>query len=164
MGHLRLTLRPQILLVPIVILTAMRPGDASWVNDEPILMEMAIRYNHTASAIYGFSLPFTPCPYGPQSIHGVRYGPLSIWIDQLFLVFTRNLVVMLAVRAMLLSSLTAAALIWLAKTLRLSPWFALVTMLSPWIWLFSRDLWDSTWCIPVSALLLAAYSRFLNNG
>ena len=92
---------------------------------------------------------------------GARYGPLPVWIDQIFLVFTQNLVFMLAARALLFASLTAAALDWLAKTLRLSPWFAVVTMLSPWIWLFARSLWDSTWCIPISALLLAAYARFL---
>ena len=124
-------------------------------------MEMAIRYNHTASHLYGFGLPFTPCPYGLQGTHGARYGPLPVWIDQIFLAFTHNLVLMLAVRALLFASLTAAALDWLAKTLRLSRWFAVVTMLSPWIWLFGRSLWDSTWCIPISALLLAAYAGFL---
>jgi len=35
-------------------------------------------------------------------------------------------------------------------------------MLSPWIWLYGRSLWDSTWCIPLSAFLLAAYARFLS--
>jgi hypothetical protein len=161
MAQSRPSFLPQSLIVLIVILTALRPGDASWVNDESLMMEMAIRYNHTASHLYGIDLPLTPCPYGLLGTHGARYGPLPVWIDQLFLAFTNNLILMLAARALLFASLTAAALDWLAKTLRLSPWFAVVTMLSPWIWLFSRSLWDSTWCIPISALLLAAYARFL---
>jgi hypothetical protein len=161
MAQMRLTLRPQIFLVLIVILTALRPGDAGWVNDEPTLMEMAIAYNHTASHLYGISLPFTPSPFGLVGTHGERYGPAAVWLDQLFLVFTHNLIHMLAVRAVLCSALTAVALCWLAKTLRLSPWFAVITMLSPMIWLFSRQLWDNTLCIPLSALLLASYASFL---
>ncbi|MGD0770306.1 MAG: hypothetical protein ABSB42_19150 [Tepidisphaeraceae bacterium] len=154
-------LRPQILLIPILILTILRPGDASWVNDEPIMMEMAIRYNHTASNLYGFNLPFTPCPYGLQGTRGAVYGPLPIWIDQIFLAFTHNLVVMVACRAAVFTALTALAVLWLARTLKLSPWFAVVTMLSPWLWIYSRSLWDSSFCIPISALLLAAYADFL---
>ncbi len=147
----------------IVALTALRPGDGSWVNDEPIMMEMAIRYNRTASHLYGFYLPFTPCPYGLQGTRGARYGPLPVWIDQILLVFTHNVVGILACRAVLFTSITALSLYWLTRTLRLSAWFAVITMLSPWLWLFSRSLWDSTWCIPISAVLLAAYAAFLEN-
>lgn len=157
----RLIFRPQFLLVPIILLIAFRPGDASWVNDEPIMMEMAIRYNHTPSHIYGIPLTFTPSPFGLLGTRGERYGPLPVWIDQIFLVFTHNLVYMVAARAVLFASITAAGLAWLAKTLRLSPWFAVITMLSPWVWLYGRSLWDSTWCIPISALLVAAYAAFL---
>jgi hypothetical protein len=160
-AHSRFKLLPRILLILIPILTAFRPGDASWVNDEPILMEMAIRYNHTASHLYGIELPFTPCPYGLQGTRGARYGPLPVWIDQVFLAFTHNLILILAIRAFLFTSFTAVTLNWLAKTLRLSPWFAVIALLSPWIWLFARSLWDNTWCIPISALLLAAYASFV---
>jgi hypothetical protein len=152
---------PQILLPPIIFLIALRPGDAPWVNDESILMEMAIRYNHTPSHLYGFSLPFTPCPFGLEGTHGARYGPPPVWLDQIFLTFTHDLILMLAMRTVLFAAMTALALLWLARTLRLSSWFAVITMLSPWIWLFSRSLWDSTWCIPCSAMLFASYAAFL---
>jgi hypothetical protein len=163
MASSRSTLLPKILLFLIVIVTAVRPSDGPWVNDEPIMMEMALRYNRTASSIYGIPLPFTPCPFGLVGTHGLRYGPLPIWLDQLFLVFTRDVVVMLAIRALLFSALTAIAVYFLAKTVGLSPWFAVVTMLSPWLWGFSRFLWDSTWCIPISALLFCAYAKFLTD-
>ena len=42
-----------------------------------------------------------------------------------------------------------------------SVWIALVTMMSPWLWLYSRQLWDNSFCIPLSALALAAYGDFL---
>jgi hypothetical protein len=154
-------LRPQLLLVPILILTVLRPGDAPWVNDEPIMMEMAIRYNHTASNLYGINLPFTPCPYGLQGTRGTRYGPLPIWIDQIFLAFTHNVIVMVAVRSAVFTALIMLAILWLGRTLKLSPWFAVITMLSPWLWIYSRNLWDSSLCIPISAMLLAAYADFL---
>jgi len=163
MAQSRLTLRPRIFLVLIVLLTALRPGDASWVNDEPLMMEMAIRYNHTVSGVYGINLPFTPCPFGLQGTHGARYGPLPVWLDQIFLAFTSNLVLMVALRAILFSSLTVIVLDRLVKAVQLSGWFAVITMLSPSVWLYSRSLWDSTWCIPFSALLLAAYAQFLAN-
>ena len=153
-------LRPQLLLIPILILTVLRPGDTSWVNDEPIMMEMAIRYNHTASNLYGFNLPFTPSPYGLKGSRAV-YGPLPVWIDQIFLAFTHNVIVMVAFRSAVFTALTMLAVLWLARTLKLSPWFAVVTMLSPWLWLYSRSLWDSSLCIPISAMLLAAYADFL---
>jgi hypothetical protein len=154
-------LRPEFLLPLIVVLTSLRPGDGSWVNDEPIMMEMALRYNRTASSIYGFYLPFTPSPFGLEGTHGARYGPLPVWTDQIFLAVSHNLTVILAMHAVLFCSLTALAVYWLTRTLRLSGWFAVVTMLSPWLWLFGRSLWDSPWCIPLSALLFAAYAAFL---
>ncbi len=150
MAQWRPIFQPQLPLIVIVILPALRPGDAPWVNDEPIMMELAIRYNHTASGLYGFSLPFTLCPFGLDGTYGVRYGPLPIWLDQVFLAFTSNLILMVAFRAILFLSITAAALNSLAKTLRLPLWFAIITALSPWIWLYGRSLWDSTWCIPLS--------------
>ncbi len=114
---------PGVFLLLIVALTAIRPGDSSWVNDEPIMMEMAIRYNRTASDLYGFYLPFTPCPYGLEGTHGARYGPLPVWIDQIFLATTHNVVAMLACRAILFTSITAVALYWLSRTLGFSSWF-----------------------------------------
>jgi len=156
-------LRPEFLLPLIVALTALRPGDGSWLNDEPIMMEMALRYNRTASTIYGFYLPFTPCPFGLEGTRGARYGPLPVWIDQVLLAFSHDLRVILALHALLFISITVMAVYWLTRTLRMSPWFAIVTLLSPWLWLFSRSLWDSTWCIPIAAVLFAAYAAFLAN-
>ena len=155
-------LRPGVFLLLIVALTALRPGDGSWVSDEPIMMEMAIRYNRTASDLYGVSLPFTPCPYGLQGTRGAAYGPLPVWIDQVFLALTHNVVHILDCRAVLFTSITVLALYWLTRTLGLSAWFAVITLFSPWLWMLSRSLWDSSWCVPISAVLVAAYAAFLN--
>ena len=155
-------LPPCVALIAVVLSTAIFPGVAGWLNDEPILMEMAIRYNRTSSDIYWLPLPFTPCPFGLQGTRGARYGPLPVWIDQILLVFTHNLEAITAIRAILFSTLTALALYWLSRTLGLNPWFATITMLAPWLWFYSRALWDSTWCIPISAGLFSAYAAFLH--
>src|SRR5579872_2799439 len=138
MAESRLTLRPRILLVLMVLLTALRPGDSIWVNDEPLMMEMAIQNNRTPSHLYGIRLPFTPSQFGLQGTRGMRYGPPPVWLDQILLTFTHNLLVMVSLRAILFSSIIALALDSLAQTLGLKPWFAVVTLLSPFIYLYSR--------------------------
>jgi hypothetical protein len=161
MTQARRTFPPWLALVVLVLSTTVCPGLTGWVNDEPILMEMALRYNRTSSDIYGVTLPFTPSPFGLLGTRGARYGPLPVWVDQLFLVFTHSIAAMIALRAVLVSALIALALYKLSRTLELSPWFAVITLFSPWLWLFSRSLWDSTWCIPISAGLFSAYAAFL---
>jgi hypothetical protein len=161
MSQTRRIFLPGIVLAALIGLTLILPGISSWVNDEPILMEMALRYNRTASDIYGIYLPFTPSPFGLLGTRGARYGPVPAWVDQILLAISHNLLVMASIRAVLFSGLTALALYRLAKTLDLSPWFAAVTMISPWLWLYSRLLWDCTCCVPIAAWLFAAYAAFL---
>ena len=157
----RLVLRPEALLILIIVLTCLRPQDMQWVNDEPAMMDAAIQYNHTPCRICGIRLPFTLAPSGLPGSRQVQYGPLPTWLDQLFLLFGNNLIAMLQWRTLIFASITAAAVYSLTQTLRLSPWYAVVTMLSPWLWLYARFLWDNTWCIPLSAGLLATYASFL---
>ncbi len=64
-------------------------------------------------------------------------------------------------RAVIFSSVTALALAWLLRTLNWNPWLAVVTMLSPWLWHYSRQIWDNSFCIPLSALLVAGYADYL---
>jgi hypothetical protein len=152
-----------VLLALMVCLMAIRPGDGPWLNDEPAMMDLALWYNtHPCPRnSFGVSLPFTPAPFGLLGTRGVRYGPLPIWIDQILLGVTHNLVWMSAIRGLVVNGITAAALYWLSKTLGVSPWLAVVTMLSPWLWFYSRQLWDNSLCIPASALMLAAYADHL---
>ncbi len=45
--------------------------------------------------------------------------------------------------------------------MHLSAWYAPLSMLSPWLWLLSRKPWDNSFCIPLSAMAMAAYASFL---
>jgi hypothetical protein len=157
----RATLFPILALVVVVAATVFRPGDAPWIADEPLLLHSAIYYNSTPGHIWIVHLPFTLAPYGLIGTRGARYGPLAVWIDQLLLVFTHNPIIMMAIRSCAFSATTAAVLLWLAKSLRASPWLPVAVMLSPWLWLYSRQLWDNSLCVPLCAMLLAAYADFL---
>lgn len=158
----RATLGPVLALALIVVATAFRPGDAPWISDEPLLLYGAIYCNSIPCHIWKIRLPFTLAPYGLLGTRGAHYGPLAIWLDQILLAFTHNPIVMIAIRAAAFSAITAAALYWLAKTLRVTPWLAVAIMLCPWLWFFSRQLWDNSLCIPLSALLFAAYADFVS--
>jgi hypothetical protein len=152
-----------VALAAIVIAMGFRPGDSPWYFDMSRNFDLALQFNATPSHTLGISLPFTPAQYGLRGTHGVRYGPLPIWIDQVFLLFTRNLITMSAIRAVAVGGLTAVGLLWLSKLLKVSPWLAVVTMFSPWIWYYSRQLWDNSFCVPLCVLLLASYGQFLQS-
>jgi hypothetical protein len=154
---------PCVALVAIVIAIGLRPGDSPWYFDMSRNFDLALQFNATPSHPLGISLPFTPAQYGLRGTHGIRYGPLPIWIDQVFLFFTRNLIVMTAIRAIAVGGLMALGLLWLTRLLKVSPWLAVVTMFSPWIWYYSRQLWDNSLCIPLSVLLFASYGQFLQS-
>jgi hypothetical protein len=149
-------------MVLIVTATMLRPGDAPWIYDEPLLMEMAIQQNATPSHFLHITLPFTPATHGLKGTRGARYGPAAVWLDQIFLAFTHNPIWMVAIRAGLVSGITAFSLLWLCRTLRVSPWLAVAAMLSPWLYFYARQIWDNSLCIPISALMLAAYANFVS--
>ena len=140
----------------------LRPGDAPWIYDEPLLMEMAIQQNATPSHFLKSTLPFTPATYGLKGTRGARYGPVAVWLDQIFLAFTHNPIWMVTIRAGLVTAINAISLFWLCRTLRVSPWLAVAAMLSPWLYFYARQIWDNSLCIPISALMLAAYADFLS--
>lgn len=153
---------PCFALGAIVLAMAMRPEDSSWFFDMSRNFNLAIQFNATPSHLLGISLPFTPSPYALKGTHGIRYGPVPVWIDQVFLAFTHDLLTMTVIRTVAVAGLTAIALLWMSQVLIVSPWLAMAAMLSPWMWYYSRQLWDNSLAVPTSALLLSAYAQFLH--
>jgi len=153
---------PVVALLAIIAATALRPGDAAWFFDLPRLMDFALRFNSTPSRVLRISLPFTPSPYALAGTRRTRYGPFPVWVDQVFLAFTRDPITMTCIRAVIFSTLTAIGLLWLSRVMRVTPWLAVIAMLSPWMWYYSRELGDNGWNIPFTAISLAAYGSFLN--
>ncbi len=152
-----LTRRDHLLLVGLVLglclFPMLLPGDAPWINDEPVLIQQALDANRAQK------LPARGL-FGSQ---GWAYGPLPTWFYQGLLCITHNPVAMVAIRAGLVSLATGLSLLWLARTLRLWPWFVPVILLSPYLWAYSRQLWDNSFTIPLAALAMAAYAAFLEH-
>ncbi len=140
-----------VLVLALSAIPLLFPGDAPFINDEPLLISAAFH----ANTLHRLA------ERGLTGTLGVSYGPLPVWIYQLFLLLSHNLVVVVLFRAALVTAVTALSLWWLAQTLKLWPWFAGAIMLSPYLWIYSRILWDNSFCIPVSALGFAAYASFL---
>ena len=129
-------------------------GDIAWLNDEPRLIAKAYHANRE----------FRLENKGLYGNFGIPYGPLPTHIYQVLLLITHDPVVLAAIRAGLCAGTTAAALLWLARSLRLNPWFAAAVVLAPYVWMYNRILWDASFAIPLGALALAAYAAFLRTG
>jgi hypothetical protein len=134
-------------LVPAVIW----PGDTPWMNDEPAQIAKAFHANQARTLEYR----------GLKGSLGIHYGPLPTQIYQLLLLLTHDPIKLVVLRAALCSGVTALALLWLSRTLRLNPWFAACVVLAPFVWLWTRVLWDASFAIPIGSMALAAYASFL---
>jgi hypothetical protein len=127
------------------------PGDAPFINDEPLLIQKALRHLQ-AGALAGS---------GIEGTKGVVYGPLAVWIYTLLLWLTKDLTVVVALRALLCTAATAWGLLLLCRFDRtLRPVLLALALLSPYLWFYSRLLWDNTFQIPLAVLALGAYASF----
>jgi hypothetical protein len=133
--------------IPAVIF----PGDAPFVNDEPLLIMSALDSNQA----HRLAL------HGLPGNRGLLYGPLPTWIYQVLLLITHDPIVLVAIHSAVLAAAILVPLFWLARDTRLWPPFALVIALSPQVWFQTRQLWDNTFNIPICAIALAAYVHFL---
>lgn len=130
---------------------ALFPGDSQWVNDEPLLIAKALASNSQRA----------PAVVGLEGTRGVAYGPLPIWLYQLYLACSHDLLALVAIRAVFFVAVLGGALVWLGRTLGLWPYFAFVPLLSPYAWYYARTIWDNSFSIPVGALTVAAYVSYL---
>ena len=136
------------------LLPAVHPGDIQWVGDEPMLIAGALRANRQhVVAIHGLT-----------GTAGATYGPFPTWLYQAYLLVSSNLVLLVAVRAFLMTAVIALALLWLSRTLDLWPWFLPPLLCSPYLWFYARAIWDNTLNIPLSALAFASAVSFLARG
>jgi hypothetical protein len=134
-------------LVPVV----WWPGDVSWLIDESRILASAWHANHDHQLAVG----------GLYGNFGIRYGPLPTQIYQALLLITHDPVTLVVIRGLLCAGATAAALLWLARTLALPAWFAAALVVSPYMVAYQRVLWDASFCMPLGALAFAAFADFL---
>ncbi len=145
------TLTPLVALAAACAVPLLFPGDAPFINDEPRLIANAFLSNQQHRLAH----------FGLQGTQGYSYGPLPTWVYQALLLLSRDLSIVVFWRALFVTALTAASLVWLARTAKLWPWFSVAIMLSPYLWFYSRALWDNSFCIPVAGLAFAGYVAFV---
>jgi hypothetical protein len=133
----------------LVAFQAVLPADASWINDEPVLIYKALAANHAGRLE----------TVGLMGSVGLPYGPHTTWIYQLALVFTRDLVVLVAVKSLLTAAIVLLCLLEVGRAAGLRRAFALLALLSPFLFFYGRVLWDNVFLVPFTALLFAAAAR-----
>jgi hypothetical protein len=75
----------------LIAITLLFPGDAPWINDEPILTYMAFTSNQQG---------ISPS-HGMYGSIGTPYGPLPIWFYKCFLFFSKDLIFITLLKALL---------------------------------------------------------------
>jgi len=144
--------RPYLFLTILAILpTLLFPGDTPWVADEPAEVAMALQANQEHRL-------------ASQALSGnffIHYGPMPIQLNQLLLLISHDPRILIFFRALIVASLTAISLLWLAKTLRLPIYLAPVILISPHIWLWTRQPWAAFLVTPLSILAIAAFAEYL---
>jgi hypothetical protein len=143
-----------IVLAVACLIPLIWPGDVSFINDEPQLIAKAISANRDGQL----------ASFGLLGTYSFVYGPAPTWVYQALVAISHDLVVVVVLHALLLSVATAAAMWWLARSLRLWLWFAPVPLLSPYFWFYARVLWDNPFLIPLGALAVAGYAAHLESG
>src|SRR5690606_17924468 len=101
--------------------------------------------------------------HGLQGTRGI-YGPAATWFYQLALrLGGGDLAFVCLLKTSICGILLWIASAWLLSLRRppLSPVILLAAFLSPYLWIYGRDLWDNSFVIPLSALAIASYARFL---
>jgi len=146
--------RPVALALPLALvctIPALWPGDAPFINDEPLLIQKAIEANRVPRLAKA----------GLLGTRGLHYGPLPTWLYQAYLACSHNLEALVSVRALVTQAVTALGLLLLSRGVGLRKGYAPVLLASPYLWFYSRLLWDNTFLLPLGALALGAYACFV---
>lgn len=130
------------------------PLDISWVSDTSVLISIALQKNAEGT--------LATCGLGAGS-GGIFYGPLPIWFYQAVLAVTRDLAWVVWIKVAVCGAFTVLPCIYLVRALNLPLQTMWLLTASPFLYLYTRSLWDNVMLIPLSALLLAAFVRFLKS-
>lgn len=146
----------QVWLVAVLgILGALRlawPGDVQFINDEPHLLNLALKANEAG----------TIATTGLVGTKGISYGPFPTWMYQLYLSITTNLMSVAVLQIVVIGAVTALGIILIARSDRtLIPFLGGFAFLSPYLWVYGRDLWDNSMLIPLTALAFGLYLGFV---
>ncbi|NNM32892.1 MAG: hypothetical protein HKO53_07480 [Gemmatimonadetes bacterium] len=141
-----------------VVLGAARvlfPGDVPFIADEPLLIEGALNGLESGQLATA----------GLQGTRGAAYGAAPTWFYQATLLVTSDLRVVAVVKIVLVTLLTGGGLLLLGRSVEgLSLPLGAFAFLSPYLWFYARDLWDNSFGVPLTAVLVGTYAAFHASG
>lgn len=128
------------------------PSDIPFINDEALLIQRALQDGINGT----FSVA------GLLGSRGVDYGPFALWFYRMALLVTTDLVWVAVFKMIFIYVVTLGSVVWIAKSTKLSLGLLVgLALTSPYLWFYSRDLWDNSFVIPLSAGFFAAYFDFI---
>ena len=93
----------------------------------------------------------------------VVYHPFHVWIYQLLLRLTPDLTRIVTIKQLINLSLSLFGIIYLARLLAFPVYPVLLILFSPFLYLYSRQLSDDPWLIPLSLMAFCCYGWFSRN-
>jgi hypothetical protein len=149
-----LSVKTSLILASLACLVRLAfPGDAPFLGDEAMLLGRA--WSDNAAGVM--------TTHGLTGSRGTDYGPLPILFYRGLLAVTHDPLTLVLLKTAIVSGLTLLAVFWvLRRCPELPPASALFAFFSPYFWFYSRDLWDNTLNIALTALAFAAYLEFLH--
>ncbi len=131
------------------------PGDVPFIADEPLLIEGALNGLESGQV----------ATTGLQGTRGAAYGAAPTWFYQAMLLFTSDLRMVVVVKIVLVTVLTGVGLFLLGRSVSgLSLPLGAFAFLSPYLWFYARDLWDNSFGVPLTAMLMGTYAAFHASG
>jgi hypothetical protein len=128
------------------------PGDIAFIHDEAELVARARAQNATGEW----------ATHGLRGSQGVEYGPLPSLFYRALLGVTDSPLVLVCLKTGILSALMLWAVVGFLRLFPTVPrWCGWVPFLSLYFWFYSRDLWDNSLLVGVTAVLGYAYLVFL---
>ncbi len=127
-------------------------GDTSFINDEPLLLSMALKANLQGDF---FTL-------GLMGTKGLQYGPVPIWFYRFLLMLTHNIYILAFIKSFVVICANSLGIYYF---FRLFPkWNSHTAMLifsSPFLWFYTRGLWDNSLNITIILWGFVAYFYFI---
>jgi len=125
--------------------------DIPFINDEPKLLAKALECNALSQW----------ADLGLRGTQGVIYGPAPVWIYQLLLRTSHDLYTLGILKALFDSALLFIGLRQLQRVLKFSWGVISLAFVSPFLWFYARHLWDNSFNIGFSLLLVSNYLAWI---
>lgn len=143
------------LVLALILLRFLFPGDTSFLHDEAMLLDMAMQGVEQGDWLINVGL---------QGTRGFKYGPFGPSFYLYLLYLTKNIYVLLFLKNLIISLMTAAGVALILKRVKIfdrTLWLFL--FLSPTLYIYARMLWDNPFLISLTSLCVGGYVAYIHD-